>query len=121
MTLTILLLLIYMKGLGLEFRLDFRVSAYACFSTIRKIEVSRCSMVDRGRACASSPGELGRPAVATASGAGSRPREAVARLQRASSALRWAFKCKGHTRFGGPREKRGVKRLTVFYVDYVPQ
>lgn len=35
MTLTILLLLIYMKGLGLEFKFDFRVSAYCMFLHIQ--------------------------------------------------------------------------------------
>lgn len=40
MTLTIVLLLIYMKGQGVEFKLDFRESAYPCFCTFRETEVN---------------------------------------------------------------------------------
>lgn len=45
-TLTVLLLLIYMKRLAAEFQLDFRVRAYACFCTFREIKIFKCFMAD---------------------------------------------------------------------------
>lgn len=36
----IVLLLIYMRGLGVEFKLDFRESAYPCFCTFSETEVN---------------------------------------------------------------------------------